>query len=80
MPQTIKGINIKVPDWQEAFLDDGVKNLYADEAWQSNTDENGFMISEKASGRYFDPEKHYLRPIPTKEVLINPNLEQNPGW
>ncbi len=80
MPQAIKGINIKVPDWQEAFLDDGVKNLYADEAWQNNTDENGFMISEKASGRYFDPEKHYLRPIPTKEVLINPNLEQNPGW
>lgn len=25
-------------------------------------------------------EKHYLFPIPANELIINPNLEQNPGW
>jgi hypothetical protein len=80
LPEAIKGIDIKIPDWQKAILDGGVKNLYADQTWQSNTDENGFIVSEKASDRHFDPAKHYLRPIPTKEILINPKLEQNPGW
>ena len=80
LPEAIKGIDIKIPDWQKAILDGGVKNLYADQTWQSNTDEHGFIVSEKASDRHFDPAKHYLRPIPTKEILINPKLEQNPGW
>ncbi|MCE5345575.1 MAG: RagB/SusD family nutrient uptake outer membrane protein [Bacteroidales bacterium] len=30
--------------------------------------------------RSFDKSKHYLWPIPTKEILINKNLTQNPGY
>jgi hypothetical protein len=30
--------------------------------------------------RSFDPSKQYLWPIPAKEILINPNLLQNPGY
>lgn len=30
--------------------------------------------------RTFDVSKQYLWPIPTKEILINPNLTQNPGY
>lgn len=30
--------------------------------------------------RKFDAEKQYLWPIPTKEILINSNLKQNPGY
>lgn len=30
--------------------------------------------------REFDPGKQYLWPIPTSEILINDNLEQNPGY
>lgn len=30
--------------------------------------------------RKFDATRQYLWPIPTKEVLINSNLEQNPGY
>lgn len=30
--------------------------------------------------RYFDPQKHYLQPIPQKEIDLNPNLKQNPNW
>ncbi|MEN8228716.1 MAG: RagB/SusD family nutrient uptake outer membrane protein [Bacteroidota bacterium] len=32
------------------------------------------------STRKFDAAKHYLWPIPSKEILINPNLTQNPGY
>jgi hypothetical protein len=30
--------------------------------------------------RNFDADRQYLWPIPTKEVLINSNLQQNPGY
>lgn len=30
--------------------------------------------------RAFDKERQYLWPIPTKDILINDNLEQNPGY
>ena len=30
--------------------------------------------------RQFDASKQYLWPIPTKEILINKNLIQNPGY
>jgi len=42
-------------------------------------DENGAMIIEPASARKFS-EKNYLFPLPTKEIALNPNLEQNPEW
>jgi hypothetical protein len=29
--------------------------------------------------RVFD-EKHYLAPIPSGQISLNPNLTQNPGW
>ncbi len=32
------------------------------------------------SQRTFDQSKHYLWPIPTKELLINSNMVQNPGY
>ena len=28
----------------------------------------------------FNPGKHYLLPIPTNELTLNPALKQNPGW
>lgn len=28
----------------------------------------------------FDPNKHYLWPVPQKERTLNPDLGQNPGW
>lgn len=32
------------------------------------------------SKRLWDPERQYLWPIPSKEILINKNLVQNPGY
>ncbi|KAA5452662.1 RagB/SusD family nutrient uptake outer membrane protein, partial [Bacteroides cellulosilyticus] len=25
-------------------------------------------------------DKHYLYPLPTDQLQLNPNLKQNPGW
>lgn len=81
LPQDIKGIKVKNSNWTDPVIVNGSnRNPYTGAIWQNNTDANGFIISEKASGRTFNPEKHYLRPLPTKEILLNPNLEQNPGW
>ena len=30
--------------------------------------------------RHFDPQKHYLWPIPQNAIDKNPNLKQNPNW
>jgi hypothetical protein len=34
----------------------------------------------KAHGKDFEEGKHELYPIPEAEILLNPNLEQNPGY
>lgn len=39
----------------------------------------GYTIREAAPARAFQ-QKHYLRPLPTKQIELNPNLEQNPEW
>lgn len=43
-------------------------------------DENGFIVVQSAESRSFNPNKNYLYPIPLREISLNPNLEQNPGW
>ena len=43
-------------------------------------DENGFIIVQSGTSRSFDPSKDYLYPLPLRELSLNPNLEQNPGW
>lgn len=81
LPQDIKGIKIRGTNWTDPVIINGAnKNPFGGASWQNNTDADGFIVCEKASGRTFDPVKHYLRPLPTKEILLNPNLEQNPGW
>lgn len=41
---------------------------------------DGFIIAQTADSRSFDPEKHYLFPLPLDELRKNPNMTQNPGW
>lgn len=40
--------------------------------------EAGYVV--KAADRKFDPAIHYLWPIPESDILVNPNLTQNPGY
>lgn len=81
LPTDVKGIKIVGTPWASPIIVEGQdRNPYTDASWQNRTDANGFIIVESAAGRKFDPTKHYLMPLPTKEVLINPDLKQNPGW
>lgn len=46
-------------------------------------DNEGYILPYSKSlpnGRVFNESKHYLFPIPTEELILNPNLVQNPGW
>ncbi|MBD0832927.1 RagB/SusD family nutrient uptake outer membrane protein [Aestuariibaculum sediminum] len=45
-----------------------------------NLDADGFIIAEDSSVRNFDASKHYLFPLPLRELNLNPNLVQNPNW
>ncbi|GLR19669.1 RagB/SusD family nutrient uptake outer membrane protein [Portibacter lacus] len=38
------------------------------------------LFGESLDDRVFDPAKHTLWPIPQKELDLNPNLTQNPGY
>lgn len=75
LPQDIKGIKIKGTEWEN-------REPYSEPSFQGRVDSNGFLIVE--SSRIFDADKHYLQPLPTREIaLYNENgveLEQNPGW
>ena len=74
MTQAIRGIRIKGTDWQNIAP-------YSGASYQSRTDADGFLIAQPASARSFDPKKHYLRPLPTREIaLYQGKLLQNPFW
>lgn len=45
-----------------------------------NTDANGFIVADPANVRQFTDPKNYLFSIPTDEIQLNENLQQNPGW
>lgn len=48
------------------------------------TDDEGYFAPYQRyipDGHFqFDPKKSYLMPIPTEQLVLNPSLEQNPGW
>jgi len=39
-----------------------------------------YLMEQIPSGYQFRPERDYLDDIPQSELLLNPNLSQNPGW
>jgi hypothetical protein len=69
LPQPIKGVKWTGTQWS------------TDPRFASNNvtlDSEGFVIVE--DNRVFDVKKHYLLPIPERQIILNPNLTQNPGW
>lgn len=66
----------------------GVKRKWLDQSrlavdlnsleWRQKNGEDYLLLE---TGRTFNPEKHYLLPVPFKQMQLNPNLApQNPGW
>lgn len=45
-----------------------------------NGSNGGNVVVNKNIPKKFNEERDYLYPIPTQELLLNPNLEQNKGW
>ena len=48
-------------------------------------DENGYIFPYKnnvvgANGYQFNVNRDYLNAIPTDQIILNPNITQNPGW
>ncbi|NKI27500.1 RagB/SusD family nutrient uptake outer membrane protein [Arenibacter sp. 6A1] len=73
MPKAIKGIKFVGTEYETVFpdLSPGV---------HFQVDGEGFIVAEPAANRSFDATKHYLRPLPKKQINLNPSLEQNPNW
>ncbi|GAA4320181.1 RagB/SusD family nutrient uptake outer membrane protein [Compostibacter hankyongensis] len=69
----------------ELIIGSRPKGLQADQLDHNTfpTDENGFLDPFKnaiPNGYGFVPERDYLNSIPESEIVLNPDLEQNPGW
>lgn len=63
-----------------AYFYDGIVNSNTNES-DVSLDSEGYLAPFANSGVYnFDESKAYLSPIPTDELILNPNLTQNPGW
>ncbi|GGK46123.1 MULTISPECIES: RagB/SusD family nutrient uptake outer membrane protein [Flavobacteriaceae] len=73
MPKAVKGIKFVGTEYETVFPDltPGV---------HFQVDSEGYIVAEPAGDRTFNASKHYLRPLPKKQINLNPNLEQNPGW
>lgn len=70
MSEDVRGIKLKGSEFEN------------DPRWSNltfNTDAEGFIVFEPSSKRQFK-QQHYLHPIPTRQILLNTNLKQNPGW
>lgn len=83
LKKPVKGIKIVGTQWgtEPVLINGADANVYQGEYFQQRTDANGFIIVEPETSRSgFDPDKHYLYPLPAKELQKNPNLAQNPKW
>ncbi len=63
-----------------AYYDDPVVNA---ELPTTNVtlDADGYILPFASTGDYnFDEGRAYLLPVPLDELILNPNLVQNPGW
>ena len=73
MKKAIRGIKYTGTEYEEQqALNDG---------YSGQIDENGFLVIEPASNRFFTAPKHYYYSLPLDEMYLNPNLApNNPGW
>ena len=62
---------------------DQTKGAWIDASWpgadQVKRDANGYIDLNDTYVRKFE-EKHYLAPIPSGQIVLNPAIGQNPGW
>ncbi|MCG6187342.1 RagB/SusD family nutrient uptake outer membrane protein [Maribellus maritimus] len=76
MPMAIRGVQFKNTEYETAILEDGTLRY----PYTPSLDNDGNIIVEPEDQRSFKIERDYLEPIPSEELLKNPNLAQNPNW
>jgi hypothetical protein len=54
--------------------------VYEHQRWFDLVRTGRLVESLHAVGKTNAAEKHYLYPIPQREIYLNPNLTQNTGW
>jgi hypothetical protein len=80
-------MGLKIRDWKPK----GAKRAQWEGIVASNVldafpvDSEGYIelfknVSSMANGYQFKPERNYLFPLSTDQLLLNPALKQNPGW
>jgi hypothetical protein len=82
LPNSLLSIKVTGTQWDSPQITIG-NNSTASIFYNLSADqlENGYKVLQPKSQRKFDPAKNYLLPIPTKQILLNPDkLKQNPGW
>lgn len=65
---------------EELYKDKKYSDIIAGNFWSSD---NKYLsaFNQAKNNRVFDESKHYLEPIPSTQITLNPNLlPQNPGW
>ena len=73
LAQDLLGVNKRWMDQNRLSV-----SLDKDLTWKTKDGQQYLLIE---TGRQFDPNKHYLLPVPFKQMRLNPNLApQNPGW
>jgi len=73
LPQALKGVKFVGTEYQQKYP---TLNVGTD----IQVDANGFIITEPASARTFQP-KNYLDPLPLQQIQLSKGtLTQNPGW
>ena len=71
--EDLLGVNKRWLDQSRLAVD-----LNKDLTWKTKNGQQYLIIE---TDRTFNPDKHYLLPIPFKQMQLNPNLApQNPGW
>ena len=81
LPKSILSVKVTGTQWADKVitLDGSTYNSIFYNSSPSQL-ENGYKLLQPAGQRFFDPNKNYLLPIPTKQVSLNSKLQQNPGW
>jgi starch-binding outer membrane protein, SusD/RagB family len=73
--------NLDQSQFREAvYLERRLELMFEFQRWFDLIRTKRLVSTLKSAGKTNVAEKHYLYPIPQREIDLNPNLTQNPGW
>ncbi|MEI6946804.1 RagB/SusD family nutrient uptake outer membrane protein [Paraflavisolibacter sp. H34] len=73
--------NLSQDQFREAvYLERRLELLFEFQRWFDLIRTRRMVAALHAAGKTNAAEKHYLLPIPQREIDLNPRLVQNPGW